>query len=293
VNITLHNGAIDPSSTHRTDTMNHDPFHWGRPSDKTYGHYNYNISNASNVDRSVKANTDFPKMHTQQPMITGTSVIAIKYNDGVIMAADHMGSYGSMMKLDDLQRIVKVGEDAVVGISGDISDFQYLERLLDDLQVNDSYDMDNENLKANHLSEYLTRVMYNRRSKMNPLWNAIIVAGFDDKGKVMMKHVDLLGVSYSSPTLATGFGNHLAIPLLRKKVETEEDAAKLTKEEAIKTVKECMKVLFYRDARSWDKYSLCVIEQSTKSITVEKDVSVEGMKWDFAQHITGYGVPQL
>ncbi|GMM48030.1 proteasome core particle subunit beta 7 [Pichia kluyveri] len=273
--------------------MNHDPFHWGRPSTKTYGEYNYLISNASNVDRSVKSNSEFPKMHTQQPMITGTSVIAIKYKDGIIMAADHMGSYGSLMKLEDLKRIIQVGDDAVVGISGDISDFQYLERLLDDLQIEDAYDMDQEHLKANHLSEYLTRVMYNRRTKMNPLWNAIIVAGFDDKDEPYLKHIDLLGVSYTSPTLATGFGNHLAIPLLRKKVETEDDVKKLSKEDAIQTIKDCMKVLFYRDARSWNKYSLCVIEKSTKSISLEHEVQVENMKWDFAQHITGYGVPQL
>lgn len=274
--------------------MNHDPLHWGRPDDSTYGEYNYNIAHASNVDRNkTQAKTEFPKMHTQQPMITGTSVIAIKYNDGIVMAADHMGSYGSLMKLDDLQRIIPVGNSSVCGISGDISDFQYIERLLDDLQIEDGYDMEDDNLKANHLGEYLTNVMYNRRSKMNPLWNAIIVAGFDDKGEIYMKHVDLLGVSYSSPTLATGFGNHLAIPLLRKKVDSEEDVAKLSKEEAIQTVKDCMKVLFYRDARSWNKYSLCIIEKSTKSINIEKDVAVEGMKWDFARHITGYGVPQL
>lgn len=275
--------------------MNHDPFHWGRPSDKTYGSYNYQISQASNVNNNgIQNKNEFPKMHTQQPMITGTSVIAIKYNDGIVMAADNMGSYGSLMKLDDLQRIIKIGSNSVVGISGDISDFQYLERLLDDFQLEDSYDMENtDNLRANHLSEYLTRVMYNRRSKMNPLWNAIIVAGFDENDELVLKHVDLLGVSYSSTTLATGFGNHLAIPLLRKKVDSEDDVAKLSKEDAVQTVKDCMKVLFYRDARSWNKYSLCVIEKSTKSIEIEKDVEVENMKWDFAQHITGYGIPQV
>lgn len=276
--------------------MNHDPLHWGRPSDQAYGEYNYEIAQASNMNKNINsANSDFPKMHTQQPMITGTSVIAIKYNDGIIMAADTMGSYGSLMKLDDLQRILKVGNNSVVGISGDISDFQYIERMLDDLEIEDGYDMENEggNLKANHLSEYLTRVMYSRRSKMNPLWNAMIVAGFDDKDDVYLRHIDLLGVSYTSPTLATGFGNHLAIPLLRKKVDNEEDVKKLSKEEAIQTVKDCMKVLFYRDARSWNKYSLCIIEKSTKSIEILKDVPVEDMKWDFAQHITGYGIPQV
>lgn len=273
--------------------MNHDPYHWGRPSEATYGTYDHSIANASNVNRDTLNRTEFPRMHTQQPMITGTSVIGIKYQDGVIMAADTMGAYGSLMKLNNLQRIIEVGNDVVVGISGDISDFQYIERLLDDLVIEDGYDMDKPNLKANHVHEYLTRVMYNRRSKMNPLWNAILVAGYDDKGEVLLKYVDLLGVSYSAPCLATGFGTHLAIPLLRKKVDSEEDIKKLTKEEAINAVKDCMKVLFYRDARSWNNYTLCIIEKSTGKIDLQKDVKVENMKWDFARNITGYGIPQL
>lgn len=209
------------------------------------------------------------------------------------MAADTMGSYGSMMKLSDLQRIFKVGDDVVVGISGDVSDFQYLQRILDELVVEESYDCDKLHLKANQVHEYLTRVMYSRRSKMNPLWNAILVSGFDDKGDSFLKYVDLLGVAYGSPCLATGFGTHLAIPLLRKKVENEEDVKKLTKDDAIKTVKECMKVLYYRDARSWKNYTLCVVEKSTSSIQIETGVKVENMQWGFAKDIAGYGIPQL
>lgn len=273
--------------------MNHDPFHWGRPNDKVYGKYDYRIANAGKASNQKEATNEFPTMHTQQPMITGTSVIAVKYQDGVIMAADTMGAYGSMMKLTDLQRIFKVGDDVVVGISGDISDFQYIQRLLDDLLVEESYDIEDRHLKANHVHEYLTRVMYNRRSKMNPLWNAIIVSGFDDKGESFLKYVDLLGVSFSSPSLATGFGTHLAIPLLRKKVETEEDTKNLTKEDAIKTIKDCMRVLYYRDARSWKNYTLCIVEKSTNEISIENDVKVEGMNWGFAKDISGYGIPQL
>ena len=276
--------------------MNHDPFHWGRPSKETYGEYNYQIANASMQDKSAKYNNcinDFPTMNTQQPMITGTSVIAVKYNDGIVIAADNLGSYGSLARIDDLERLIKVGESTIVGISGDISDLQQIERMLDDLTIEDNYDMEKPNLKACHVHEYLSNVLYNRRSKMNPLWNSCIVAGFDDKGEMFLKYADLLGVTYGSPSLATGFGAHLAIPLLRKKVETEEDAKKLTEEEAVKLIRDCMKVLFYRDARSLDKYSLCVISQSRKKIDFHKNLKCEDMKWDFAKDIRGYGLPQL
>lgn len=68
-----------------------------------------------------------------------------------------------------------------------------------------------------------------------------------------LAHVDLLGTTFSSPTLATGYGSHLAQPLLRKAVESK--STPLTREEAEAVISDCMKVLFYRDARSINKVS--------------------------------------
>lgn len=32
-----------------------------------------------------------PTQHTQSPVVTGTSVIGIKYSDGIVIAADNLG----------------------------------------------------------------------------------------------------------------------------------------------------------------------------------------------------------
>lgn len=262
--------------------MNHDPFAWGRPSDETYGSYNNAIANAGNVSA-------FPKMNTQQPIITGTSVIAIKCKDGIVMAADNLGSYGSLARFDDIERLVEVGVNTVVGMSGDISDLQQVKRMLEQLEIDQSYEEETSALRAEHIHEYLSRVFYNRRSKMNPLWNACVVAGLSDD-KPVLKYVDLLGVTYESACIATGFGGHLAIPLLRQKCDFEAEYADISLDEAEKVIKECMKVLYYRDARALDKYSLCRIDNNAeKKVTITKDVRCEDMKWEFAQHIKGYG----
>lgn len=63
--------------------------------------------------------------------------------------------------------------------------------------------------------------------------------------------VDLLGTTYSASTLATGYGAYIAQPLLRKAVEGHEST--LTEAEAEAIMESCMKVLFYRDARSLNK----------------------------------------
>ncbi|QLG74625.1 hypothetical protein HG535_0G05080 [Zygotorulaspora mrakii] len=261
--------------------MNHDPFHWGRPSDEQYGAYNNTIANAS----------PYPKMNTQQPIVTGTSVISMQYDNGVIIAADNLGSYGSLLRFNDIERLICVGKNTVVGISGDISDMQHIERLLDEMEMENNYDNscadDEESLRPSYVFEYLAAVMYQRRSKMNPLWNALIVAGVEE-GKQFLRYVNLLGVTYSSPTLATGFGAHLAVPLLRRVVDHESDIEKTNLETAEKTIVECMKVLYYRDARSSRKYSLAIIDND-KGLIFKKNQEVSEMVWGFAKDIRGYG----
>lgn len=89
--------------------------------------------------------------------------------------------------------------------------------------------------------------MYNRRSKIDPIWNSLVLGGvtpptsYNPKPQPFLAYVDLLGVTYQSSTIATGFGLHLAQPLLRKAVEGREDT--LEEEEAKSILEGCMKVL--------------------------------------------------
>lgn len=68
-----------------------------------------------------------------------------------------------------------------------------------------------------------------------------------------LAYVDLLGVTYTSSTIATGYGAYIAQPLLRKAVEGRED--ELTEEQAREIIEQSLRVLFYRDARSLNKVS--------------------------------------
>ena len=130
--------------------------------------------------------------------------------------------------------------------------------------------------------------MYKRRSDVNPLWNAILVAGLDGAGEPFLASVDLLGTTFSAPTLATGYGSYLAQPLLRKVVEDEEQVGNVTKETAEKAIREALKVLFYRDARSTDRFSIAVISREG-GVELREDEQLEGQSWAFADRIKGYG----
>lgn len=80
-------------------------------------------------------------------------------------------------------------------------------------------------------------------------------------GCSFLGYVDLLGTTYQAPTLASGFGSHMAQPLLREAYEKRQEEGKsgakegelMSREEATAVLEDCMKVLYYRDARSLNK----------------------------------------
>jgi len=270
--------------------MNHFPEAWGRPRDDVYGPYNHAHVQPNNA----------PTTHTQSPVVTGTSVLGIKFKDGVVIAADNLASYGSLARFTDVKRLRKFNDKTVLGFGGDVSDMQFIDRCLTDLSIDEEYrrvadsnnkddspEVDSDGLAAENVHKYMARFMYQRRSKFDPLWNHILVGGLDSSSKPFLAAVDLLGTTFSAPSLATGYGAHLAQPVMRLKVPDEESVKTLTEEEAIETIRRCMKVLFYRDARSLDKYSLAIITKD--GVKLHEDEKLENQSWQFAERIRGYG----
>lgn len=79
-----------------------------------------------------------------------------------------------------------MGSHTVIGASGDMSDFQYLQRILDELMIDEFNAHDGHNLGPAEIHEYLSQVMYARRSKMDPLWNSLLVGGFKDGKRLVI-----------------------------------------------------------------------------------------------------------
>ncbi|KAH8675812.1 20S proteasome subunit [Xylariales sp. PMI_506] len=257
--------------------MDHRPQAWGRPRDDVYGSYDASYMRPNG-----------PTTHTQSPIVTGTSVVALKFNEGVVIAADNLASYGSLARFPDVKRLRTFADTAVVGFGGDVSDMQYLDRHLTELGIDEAYHSDaGHTLNARNLHKYLAKLFYHRRSKFDPLWNHVLVAGLDEDDKPFLAAADLLGTTFTSPSLATGYGDALAQPIMRRYAPDEESAARLTKEQAIDIVKECLKVLYYRDARSMDTYSIAVVTKA--GVELKEAEKLENQSWAFADRIKGYG----
>jgi 20S proteasome alpha/beta subunit len=208
------------------------------------------------------------------PIVTGTSVLAVKYKDGVMVAADTLGaspfwsaratrphppsltlshfspsppagSYGSLARYTELRRIRRIGDYTLLGAGGEYSDFQHILDVLGELVVGDHVRDDGAKLGAPEIHSYLTRVMYQRRNKGDPLYNTLVVAGFKDgKACVLdstpqpsaislptsphsspipppprrtLGYIDPIGTAFSDDYIATGYGAHLGLPLIRER----------------------------------------------------------------------------
>ncbi|GFR61067.1 proteasome subunit beta [Elysia marginata] len=159
---------------------------------------------------SQQAAAQTPAQRTLYPVVTGSSVLGIQFEGGVVIAADMLGSYGSLARFRDCPRLFKVNDTTVVGAAGDYADFQYLTNVIEQQVIDEECLNDGFGYTPKSLHCWLTRVLYNRRSKFNPLWNTYIVAGIEDQ-KPFLGYVDKIGMAYEATSLACGFGAYIAL----------------------------------------------------------------------------------
>jgi 20S proteasome subunit beta 7 len=214
-------------------------------------------------------------------MVTGTSVLGLKFDGGVIMAADMLGSYGSLARYRNCSRVFKVNDSTVMGAAGDYADYQFLKAIIEQRVIDEECLNDGFNYTPKSLFSWLTRVMYNRRSRFDPLWNNIIVGGVE-AGEPFLGYVDKIGTAYEANALATGYGTFIALPLLR---EAYEKNNKMTEAEAMDMLDQCLKVLFYRDARAWNKYEVAIVTKDGARIEGPKSSKTD---WSVAHMVKGY-----
>lgn len=207
-----------------------------------------------------------PMKHTLSPIVTGATVIGIKFDGGVLLAADTLASYGSQARYKNCTRLRKVGEFSMLGASGEISDFQYLGKMLDDLDLEDWLEQDGCLLGPKEYASYIGRVMYNRRSKGNPLYNQFVVVGAKPGSPPLLAFVDHQGTFFEEDYIATGFGAFLGMPLLREAAK-EKNGAPFTKDEAEALAKKCLQICFYRDCHAYNKIQIGICDGTSTSIS--------------------------
>ncbi len=84
-------------------------------------------------------------------------MFGLKFNGGVVVAADTLGSYGSLARFPSVERVARVNSGAVVACTGDYADFQLLREILEQKQVDADVRGGKENMRPSALHCWLTR----------------------------------------------------------------------------------------------------------------------------------------
>jgi 20S proteasome subunit beta 7 len=147
-----------------------------------------------------------PVNHTQNPIIQGSSVIALKYAGGVLIATDTQYTFGSgLAKFFKQDRISKINNETLFTTSGELSDFQNLQYYLSEMQAqNDFQDDGNVPTSKNYLS-YVSQLQYQRRNKADPFLVSCVIAGKDFLG-----FTDPFGTKLEADQVVTGMASNLS-----------------------------------------------------------------------------------
>lgn len=207
-------------------------------------------------------NPDSGYQHSQSPVTTVTSIVSLAFDKGVLIAGDLLASYGSLARYRNCPRVMKVNDNIILGAGGDYADFQYVKDVIEQKIIDEECLDDGFKLKPKSLYAWLTRVMYNRRSKFDPFWNSFVIGGIQD-GVPFLSTVDKLGTAYEDQLICTGYGAHIALPMLRDALQKNPN---INEQESKELVHKAMEVLFYRDARSYSKYQIATITKDKVEI---------------------------
>ncbi|CAD5122829.1 DgyrCDS11233 [Dimorphilus gyrociliatus] len=221
------------------------------------------------------------KNRTLYPTVTGTSVLGVKFDGGVIIGADNLGSYGSLARFRGCERVMKVNDTTILGASGDYADYQHLKGIIEQKVVTEECLDDGFNLTPKSLFSWLRMLMYSKRSNFDPLWNTTIIGGLENN-EPFLGYVDKIGTAYESTAVGTGYGAYIALPLLR---EATDHKPPLTEQQALDLMEKCFRVLYYRDARSLNKYQVAIVTKDGCRILSDKRVNDD---WSIAPMVRGY-----
>ena len=197
-------------------------------------------------------------------MASGGSVIAVKYNGGVLMASDTLLSYGSLAKIPNAPRSVLLGKNTAICASGDYADFQSVISDVEEVYREAVLEVRGDTMGPVQIYTYMQRLLYEKRSQFQPALCTFIVIGtpitspstacngFPKQG--FLGVIDDKGTHWKADCAGTVFGQHMAVPLLRTQIES--NGVPETKEQAVNLLERCMTVLFYRECRTLNRIQM-------------------------------------
>ncbi|KAH0787227.1 proteasome subunit beta type-4-like [Histomonas meleagridis] len=172
-----------------------------------------------------------PIQDVQNPITSASSIVGIKYDNGILLASDKAVSYGSCFKFANVSHFHQLTPYLIIGCSGEMADFQELIDSLTSIVRKYECAHNGEDLTPSEVSNYIKRLMYQKRSKLNPLVMRCILAGVNPDGSFYLTSTDLYGSQWEDDYVASGYAAHIQGLQLQ-------NAVKKTREEVYEAIKQ-------------------------------------------------------
>ncbi|XP_022208147.1 proteasome subunit beta type-4-like [Drosophila obscura] len=200
-----------------------------------------------------------------QPIPMGSCVIGIRYDKGVLIAADTAVSEASVPRYQDVDRVYKINKQIIMGGGGNFHDVQMYRRTIERQVISDRIYQDAFEMKAKALACWLRNTLCARRMAMEPTNVALIVGGMQPNEGPYLSLIDSAESISDDYVAATGPSRQLVISMVRDKKPQERD---FTETEALGMIRTCMGKLQCRDP--------CAITQYTVGVCNANECHIEG-----------------
>ncbi len=220
-----------------------------------------------------------PKTHTTRPIYVGSSVIGMRYKNGLIIACDTRINYGSLAKFQNIDdRVQQINANTIMASSGEYSDFQEVTRTLKEASTQD-YLEGKSYMGPKEFTAYLSSMHYYRRNKANPFWNSTVMGGINWDGQPVLYGLDQFGTLLSANYMMNGFAQYFCNSIIAPEYPSNPDDMSL--DQAMALVRKCFEVLFYRDCGAGNRIKFGIMDNSTGEVKYEERFENLETKWEY------------
>jgi len=188
---------------------------------------------------------------TENHQKTGTTTVALKCRDGVILATDKRATMGGFISNKEVNKIFQVDERIAATVAGGVGDAQSMMRVI--RAESKLYKMNRrEDITVKGIATLLSNILNNNR--YYPYLVMSIVGGIDSSPNIYS--IDPVGGLAGEDYIATGSGSPMAYGLLESEFKKDQPV-----QENLPIAVKAVKVAMERDSGSGNGINLATITE--------------------------------
>ena len=191
--------------------------------------------------------------NVEEKILHGTTTVAIKVKDGVVLCADMRASAGYFIANNNTMKIQKIDAHAGMTMAGGVADAQNITDVLR-YHANIHRIQNQEPIPIKSLTRLTSLIFHQNRGY--PFMADILVGGFDNYGSALF-NIDMFGSVEEKSYVTTGSGSPVAYGLLE-----EEYKENVTVEEAKAIALRAVKAAITRNIGTGDGINVAIIDKN-------------------------------